>query len=366
MFEGIFKMKGKDVMIDEIRMDSHKLIFHPDRVAAWKRGELIYPIEMEIGISGACNHRCIFCAVDYMEYQPRLLDEEILKHNLRILGKKGLKSIIYAGEGEPMIHPKAPQIINFTKDNGIDVAMSTNGVLFTKDKVAECLKSLTWVRYSIAGISDKTYESIHQCKKGDLQIVLKNMEDAVKIKNEQNLTTTLGAQLLLLPENKNEVIPLGRKIREIGFDYFTVKPFSQHPSSKAQIQVDYSEAEEIGRELINLQTKDFKVYFRSQSIENLGIEKPYRDCCGLNFMAYMDSAGEVFPCIVYMGQNEYVYGNIYNEDFDVLWESERANRIRNVFREEFIKTNCRKNCRLDEINKYLNQLKYPGEHVNFI
>ena len=27
---------------------------------------------------------------------------------------------------------------------------------------------------------------------------------------------------------------------------------------------------------------------------------------------------------------------------------------------------CREACRLDEINKYLYEIKHPGEHVNFI
>lgn len=349
-----------------IRMDSHKLIYHPCEVARWLNGEQIYPIEMEIGISGGCNHRCIFCAVDYMEYKPRFIDEKILIKNLKIMGQKGLKSIIYAGEGEPMCHPMAPEIINFTKKSGIDAAMSTNGVLFTENKVEKCLKSLTWVRYSIAGATDETYEKIHQCHKGDLQKVLNNMQAAVKVKKDNKLNTTLGAQLLLLPENKNEIIMLAKKIREIGFDYYTVKPFSQHPSSKAKLQVDYSEAEEIGTRLRELQTENFKIYFRSQSIENLGMEKRYHDCEGLHFMAYMDSAGDVFPCIVYMGQDEYIYGNIYKEDFDSIWESERAQAIRKIFCGDFIKKNCRKNCRLDEMNKYLDELKYPGAHVNFI
>ena len=57
-------------MSDKIRMDSHKLIFHPERICAWLNGEKIYPIEVEIAPSGACNHRCVFCALDYIGYKP--------------------------------------------------------------------------------------------------------------------------------------------------------------------------------------------------------------------------------------------------------------------------------------------------------
>lgn len=353
-------------MADQIRIDSHKLIFHPERVAEWKRGEMIYPIEMEIGLSGACNHRCIFCAVDYMEYKPNILKGEVLLRNLEFMGKRGLKSIIYAGEGEPLMNPEAPEIFNKTKENGIDAALSTNGVLFTREKAKKCLKSLSWVRVSIAGATDVTYEKIHQCKKGDLQKVLKNLEDVAAVKRDQKLKTTLGAQLLLLPENKNEVVTLAKMIREVGFDYFTVKPFSQHPSSKAKLTVDYSEAEEIRREVCQYEADDFKIYFRSKSIENLNMEKPYTSCEGLHFMAYMDAEGDVFPCIVFMGQKDFVYGNINEKSFSEIWESERARKIRSLFDYKFIHSHCRKTCRLDEINKYLHELKNPGGHVNFI
>lgn len=349
-----------------IRMDSHKLIYHPDRVSEWLDGDLIYPVEIEIGISGACNHRCVFCAVDYMEYQPVMLDADILIKNLEIMGKKGVKSIIYAGEGEPMLHPDAPKIINKTKSAGIDVAVSTNGVLFTKSKIDECLRSLTWVRYSIAGASDETYEKIHQCKAGDLQRALDNMQHAADAKRRENLDVTLGAQLLLLPENKNEVIKLAKIIKNIGFDYFTVKPFSQHPKSKAKLNVNYDESMAISKELMRYESEDFKIYFRSQSIENLGHEKKYSRCWGLNFMSYIDAAGDIFPCIVFMGSDDFIYGNIYKNNFDSIWESERAKKIRALFDKNFIIKNCRKNCRLDEINKYLEELKHPGAHVNFI
>lgn len=353
-------------MADRIRMDSHKLHFHPERVAAWRQGELIYPIEMEVGLSGACNHRCIFCAVDYMEYKPRILEADVLIPNLRQMGEQGLKSIIYAGEGEPLTNPSASEIINKTKECGIDVAMSTNGVLFTPDTGKECLKALTWVRVSIAGATDATYEKIHQGRKGDLQVVLKNLQNLVKIKKEQKLNTTLGAQLLLLPENKDEVVSLAKIIRDIGLDYFTVKPFSQHPASKTKLMVDYSETEEIGKELKEYEQENFKIYFRSRSIENLNMDKPYKSCEGLNFMTYMDAAGNIFPCIVFMGQAEFTYGNIHHMSFRDIWESERAKKIRARFDNEFIHKYCRKTCRLDEINKYLHTLQCPDSHVNFI
>ena len=353
-------------MADTIRMDSHKLLFHPERVAAWRRGELIYPIEMEVGISGACNHRCIFCAVDYMEYRPNILSADVLISNLRQMGERGLKSIIYAGEGEPLTNPYATEILNRTKKSGIDVAMSTNGALFSPEKARECLKSLTWVRVSVAGATDDTYEKIHQCKRGELQVVLNNLQNLVRIKHEQKLDTTLGVQMLLLPENRDEVMTLAKIIREIGFDYFTVKPFSQHPASKAKLTVNYSEAEELGRQLREYERDDFKIYFRSQSIENLNIDKPYKCCEGLHFMTYMDAEGNVFPCIVFMGQEEFTYGNIYEMSFSEIWESERAKKIRARFDNEFIHRYCRKTCRLDEINKYLHELRCPNSHVNFI
>lgn len=353
-------------MTDILRIDSHKLMFHPERVNMWKKNEHIYPIEMEIGLSGACNHRCIFCAVDYMEYNPRMLKAEVLLPNLKTAATKGLKSIIYAGEGEPLLNKEAAVIINETKAYGIDAAVSTNGVLMTRSFSEECLSSLSWVRISIAAATDTTYEQIHHAGKGDFQKVLGNLQDAVAIKRKNKLATTLGAQLLLLPENKHEVVRLGEMMREIGLDYFTVKPFSQHPKSKAKLQVDYSESQAIEAELKMLENEQFKIYFRQQSIDNLSQEKPYDVCNGLSFMTYMDAQGNVFPCIVFMGEEKYRYGNIHDKSFAELWESDQAIALRQVFQGDFLKRNCRKTCRLDEINKYLHELRHPGDHANFI
>ncbi len=358
-------VEGK-LMSDKIRIDSHKLIYHPDVVSRWKNGENIYPIELEIGLTNACNHRCVFCAVDYTGYKSTMLDENMLLDNLMQISRKGVKSIIYAGEGEPLIHKAATEIINKTKALGIDTAMSTNGVLLTPEISRECLKSLTWVRFSTAGINNDTYNKIQRGKDGDLQKVLNNMQEAVRVRKEQNASTTIGVQLLLLPDNKDEIVQMGKELRKIGVDYFTIKPFSQHPQSEQILQVDYHEMLDLEQEVKELQTEFFKVYFRAHSMQKLECKRDYKQCLALPFMVYIDAKGNLWPCIVFMGKEDFAYGNLNHESFVQIWEGERRKKIVDYFMHMDLEKNCRELCRLDEMNKYLDELTHPGEHVNFI
>lgn len=353
-------------MAENIRMDSHKLIYHPDRVARWMKGENIYPIELEIGLTNACNHRCIFCAVDYTGYQPEKIDADMLKMNLAELSVRGLKSVVYAGEGEPLLHKEVFNIINYTKSQGIDAALSTNGVLLTAEASRECLKSLTWIRFSVAGIHNNTYDKIQQGKQGDLDKVLLNMQEAVRVKRDQNLTTTLGVQLLLLPDNKNEIVEMGQRLKEIGVDYFTIKPFSQHPQSQHILQVDYKEMLELENRVKDLETEKFKIFFRAHAMKKLECKRCYKHCWALPFMVYVDAKGNLWPCIVFMGKDELKYGNLYEESFCQIWEGNHRKEIADQFMKMDLESNCREICRLDEMNKYLDALKNPGEHVNFI
>ncbi|MEG1292197.1 MAG: radical SAM protein [Lachnospiraceae bacterium] len=353
-------------MKDKIRMDSHKLLYHPQVVSQWLKGENIYPIELEVGLTNACNHRCIFCAVDYTGYQPVMLDEKILLDNLQELAPKGLKSIIYAGEGEPLLHKEAPDIINKTKSYGIDTALSTNGVLLTPEVSAECLKSLTWIRFSTAGIKEETFQKIQRGKPGDIDKVLYHMQEAVKVKRDQKASTTIGVQLLLLPDNKNEIVEMARELRKIGVDYFTIKPFSQHPQSQQIIQVDYSELISLEKEVKELETEKFQIHFRGHAMEKLSCQRGYQQCLALPFMVYLDAKGNLWPCIVFMGKEEYSYGNLNNSSFVQIWEGEHRKKIVADFMQMDLEKNCREVCRLDEMNQYLDELVHPSEHVNFI
>jgi len=353
-------------MAEDIRMDSHKLIYHPEIVGRWLKGENIYPIEIEISPSGTCNHRCVFCAVDYVGYQPDFLDKGTILRDISNMNQKGLKSVICSGEGEPLLNKDMPDIANSIKSCGVDVAMSTNGVLFTKEKLEECLGAFSWVRYSIASMEEDSYSKIQQGKVGDLEKVKENLSEAVRCKRDNHLKTTLGVQCLLLPDNVGQLLYMAKTLREIGVDYLAIKPYSQHKHSRNKFEIHYEEMLDLEKQLEEYATDNFAVYFRASAMKKMHHEKCYKQCYGLPFMTHIDARGNVWPCVAHIGVEELCYGNINEQPFEEIWESSRRQKIMERMYQMNINEVCREACRLDEMNKYLDELKHPGLHVNFI
>ncbi len=354
-------------MLDDLRMDSHKLIFHPQRLSAWLEGQYIYPLTVEISPSGACNHRCIFCGLDYLGYQPRWLDKELIMAGLEQMQTQGVKAIVMAGEGEPLLNPAAPVIINHARQIGLDVGMSSNGVLLTRAVAQECLASLSWIRFSVNASNEDMYKKVHRGRDGDFSRVLHNLAEAVAIKQRQQLPVTIGVQLVLLPENHENLLEFATQLKNMGVDYFSIKPFSQHPQSHSRVDEDfnYTSYLNLEEELVKLNSPGFEVIFRAASMRKLDKCRSYERCLGIPFWAYIDSNATVWPCLAYLGQPEFALGNLKEQSFADIWTGERGRGILKKMSRMDI-SNCRELCRLDAINEYLHQLVHPGAHVNFV
>lgn len=355
--------------MDELRIDSHKLMFHVGRVNDWLNGADIYPIYMEVSPSGACNHRCTYCALDYMEYQHRFLDTAVLKARLTELGRLGVKSIMYAGEGEPFLHKDIAGIINHTKASGIDVAVTSNGVLFTEKIIKAALCSITWIKISINAATKETYAKIHRTSEEDFDRVIKNISAAVKLREDSKLSSTIGMQLILLPDNVNEAVLLARKAKEIGADYLVIKSYSQHLKSITSRYRDfrYSDYLHLDEEFRKISDDRFKVIFRSNAMKKLEERaRHYKRCLALPFWSYIDAGGGVWGCSAYLSDSRFLFGNIYESTFEEIWKGAKRKKAMELVAKELDTNECRKNCRMDEVNRYLWELKHPQQHVNFI
>ncbi len=367
-------------MSDPYAIDSHKLIYHPKRVSRllevgdeWEKAKEVYPIYIEISPVGACNHRCTFCAVDYIGYKTRTLDLKMLGQRLPEMGELGVKSIMYAGEGEPMIHKDIEEIVRMTKSSGIDVSFTTNGTVMRDSFVELSLQHISWIKVSMNAGTAETYAQIHQTEERDFSKVIENIKKVTQFKRDHGLSLSVGVQSLLLPENTDEMEELVRLCRdEMGVDYLVVKPYSQHKFSETHFyeKVDYSSSFEMGKQLEQLSTKDFNVIFRAHTIKKHmePEEDRYTHCSATPFVwAYVMADGSLYGCSAYLLDKRFEYGNLNEQTFREIWQGSARQANFHYVMEELDIRECRKNCRMDEVNRYLHRLKEePVPHVNFI
>ena len=367
-------------MADRYSIDDHKLIYHPRRVAQyleagedWSRLRTIYPIYVEISPVGACNHRCTFCAVDYIGYTPIRLSLDVVERTLADMGRLGVKSVMFAGEGEPMLHREIDRMVVAAAKAGIDSAMTTNASVLSDAFVANALPHMSWIKASINAGTAETYAAIHRTKARDFDRVLGNLRRLVEARKAQGGSCVLGAQILLLPENAGEVETLARICRdEIGLDYLVVKPYSQHYASHTRIYegLNYQGFADLGERLEALDTDRFKLVFRQKTMRKHDeSDAPRYSTCHATpfFWAYIMATGALYGCSAYLLDKRFEYGNINDADFQSIWEGERRRDSVHHVRHELDIRSCRLNCRMDEINRYLDRLEQQSvPHMNFI
>ena len=352
-------------MIDKYRIDSSKIMFHPKLVSewleadTWEKAKKIYPPYWEITTSAACNHRCTFCSVDAIGYPAILMDEGILFERLGEAKKLGVKSVMYAGTGEPLAHKRINQIVSSAAFWELDQAFTTNGVLLDKLKHPEMC---SWIKVSLNAGTKESYAKIHQTDEKDWDKVWDNIRSLVGRKGN----CAVGVQCVVLPENYVEMATLAVMARDSGVDYLVLKPYSQGTFSIVQRQIDYKEMEDELQACKQFSTPSFQVIYRENAVKQESEEHHYHVCNATPFTwTYTLATGEMFACSAHLLDKRFSIGNINTQTFQEIWEGDERKRVWEMMK-TFDIGQCRKNCRQNQVNIYLDQLKNGIPHQNFI
>ena len=351
--------------MDKYRIDGTKIHYHPERVAqwmgadTWEKAKKVYPLYWEITTSAACNHRCTFCSVDAIGYPAILIDAYVIGQAIREAKHLGVKSVMYAGTGEPLLHKRINSIVEAVHLMGMDQAFTTNGVLLDKLQYPELC---SWIKISLNAGTKESYAKIHQTEEKDWDKVWDNIAGLVKRRGH----CTVGVQCVVLPENYKDVSNLAGLSRENGVDYLVLKPYSQGTFSIVQRKIDYKEMEDELQAVRQFSTPTFQVIYRENAVKREVEEHHYEKCLATPFMwVYSMADGRVFTCSAHLLDERFCIGNLNTQSFQEIWEGEGRRKQWELMK-EFDIHNCRKNCRMETTNQYLDQIKHGIPHQNFI
>ncbi len=129
------------------------------------------PEHVVIDLTNRCNMRCIACwtyspllkeRLAAPEWQNQELDFEVVKRLIDDLATIGTRRIRFTGGGEPFLHSKIIDLIEYAKNRGLICAVTTNGTLLSKDLVKKIVKiGLDDLAVSLWAGDDETYARLH-------------------------------------------------------------------------------------------------------------------------------------------------------------------------------------------------------------
>jgi MoaA/NifB/PqqE/SkfB family radical SAM enzyme len=350
--------------MENIILDGHKLAWHKDRVEAWLRGERVAPITIDCALTRRCTYRCVYCYGMLQENFNRELTREAIFRFLDDAAEIGVKAVSFVSDGESTCSPHLYDAIIHGADNGLDMAVGTNGYMLDPARLEDILPRLTYLRFNISAGERDRYAHIHGCKPACYDRVLDTIRRAVAIKNAKGLAVTLGLQMVFMPDFADQVLPLAALGKDLGVDYLVIKHCSDDETGSLGVDYNkYFELEGLLKQAEAMSTDSYMVRAKWSKIMSGGT-RCYSQCYGPPFILQMSGTGLVAPCGMLFNDKyaKYHIGNIVDTPFKELWQGERYWEVMNLIASEKFdaKTMCGSLCLQHKVNEALWTVKREG------
>lgn len=324
-------MKEKEVPTSngKLILDSHKLGYHYERVESWEAGERIAPVSVDMALTRACGAMCAFCYAMVQEPQERSsikIDNAL--HLLDDFKSIGVKSVSLISDGESTISKAYVPFIQHAAELGIDIGNATNAWEWNPEKIEATLPHMTWVRFTVAAGKPESYAKIMYKGPEHTQVFEKamaNIRYAVEFKKKHNLPVTLGIQMVLMPEYKDEIMPFAQLAIDLGVDYGVIKHCSD--DENGTLGVDYSKYEDMYSLLEaaeGMSNETTKVIVKWEKIMDKGVPS-YKRFYGPQFLLQISGSGLIAPSGMFFNAkfSKLHIGNFAEERFIDMFKSDR-------------------------------------------
>lgn len=316
-------------------LDSHKLSYHMDRVNAWEAGERIAPVNVDMALTRACGSMCSFCYAMMQESQTR--SSITTYHALNLLddfAEIGVRGVSLVSDGESTLANAYIPFIQHASELGIDVGNATNAWEWEPEKIDQVLSHLTWVRFTVAAGRPESYASVMYKGPEHTEVfdrAMRHIKYAVDLKRRNHLPVTLGIQMVLMPDLKDEILPFAQLGLDLGVDYAVIKHCSDDEQHTLGIDYQkYGELHDLLLEAEKMSSNQTKVVVKWDKIIS-GDKPSYKRVYGPQFLLQISGSGLVAPSGMFFNSrySKLHIGNFTEERFIDIWKSERYWRSMN-------------------------------------
>lgn len=362
-------------------LDGHKLAWHRERIEAWLQGERIAPVTIDCALTRRCNYHCVYCYSQLQANDERPLNRDVIFRFLDDAAEVGVKAVSFVSDGESTLNPHLREAVIRGHENGLDVALGTNGYRLSQEDLEAILPRLSYLRFNISAGEPERYEEVMGCSRSAFNKVCRTIAACTKAKKDHGLPVTIGLQMVLLPWYAEQTIPLAKLGKQLGADYLVIKHCSDDENNSLGVDYQsYFKLEELLREAERLSHDQYSVQVKWSKILSGG-KRSYTRCYGPPFILQLSGSGLVAPCGMLFNRRyaRFHIGNIAETPFATLWKGDRYWRVmEHLASNRFdARTMCGSLCLQHKVNECLNDIRTSREplpeptgkpplHVNFL
>jgi len=304
-----------------------KFLRFTEQLDAWRTNSVVAPVHVRIKPINRCNHNCWYCAYrfDDLKLGEDMVESDVLPKDKMFeivddLIDMDVKAVTFSGGGEPLIYKPLPDVVEKLAAGGLKVATLTNGANL-KGRMAQVFSAHgSWVRVSMDGWDNKSYQEAREAREDEFDIVIDNMAKFV----ETNTKCVLGVSFIIGENNCAHILDMCRLLKSIGVNHVKLSG-AIVANDPASVNKYHSEFKKIADEQIaaarNLADDRFSVLDHYHDVDER-FDKEYTFCPYLQFLTVIGADCRVYTCQDKAYTESGILGSIKELSFKEFWFSE--------------------------------------------
>ena len=262
-----------------------------------------------------CNMNCSFCFLDSGKSAKNRISLKDYKMAIRQAKALGVRSVVFAGAGEPLLDKKLFPLMEYSNKLGLYCVLITNASLVT-EKIAKRMYGMdVSVIASIKSLNPKSLEKLTRVK-GSAERIYEGFNNLLSAGFNKSEPTRLGVNVLVCKEIYGEVPDLVRFCVKNNIFVMLESLLWKGRAAENLKQLEISDRKK--EALYNKLLEEFP---------RLGKERSFLDApkCDIDHYAiFVNYNGDVWPCF----SRDFVMGNVKKENLEEIWNNPQLRAFR--------------------------------------